>query len=182
MQIAFDNYSIAPIHHKDAWRLCDFMVANERRFQQDFPETLKQNLNPTLSRIFVNDQVNSFQNKTEFLFTVKENTNRAIIGLVYVKELHKVKGQGELAYCIGYDHEGKGITSKVVSEITAWSFNDLGLHALQIIAHETNTASIRIAEKNGFVYQKELPKSHRRFNGELVNMQLYQRYKSNITV
>ena len=163
MEFHFDNYSIAPIHQKDAWRLCDFMVSNEARFKQDFPGTLKQNLTPTLSELFVENKVKSFLNKTEYLFTIKENTNRTIIGLIYVKELEKVNGQGELAYCIGYQYEGKGITTTSVSRLKSWAFNDLKLHTLQIFAHQTNTASIRIAEKNGFTFQRVVKKIHTRY-------------------
>jgi len=99
MEIVFDNYSIAPIHAKDAWRLCDLMVSNSDRFKDYFPGTLKENLNPTLSELFVSKKVKEFNNKEEYLFTVKENTDRTIIGLVYLKELQKKEGQGELAYC-----------------------------------------------------------------------------------
>ena len=47
--------------------------------------------------------------REEFLFTIKENSNRTIIGFVYVKELDKEKKIGELAYCMGYQYEGKGL-------------------------------------------------------------------------
>lgn len=176
MEFHFNNYSIAPIHKKDAWRLCDFMISNTERLKQDFPGTLRQNQTPTLSEHFVQDKTKSFQNKTEYLFTVKENTDRAIIGLIYIKELGKVPGQGELAYCIGHQYEGKSLTTKSVTQIIAWAFNNLNLHTLQILAHETNTASIRVAEKNGFAFKKLIKNSHTRYSGEVVDMRLYERY------
>lgn len=179
MEFHFDNYSIAPIHIKDSWRLCDFMVSNAERFKQDFPGTLKQNLTPTLSEYFVKDKVKAFVNKNEFLFTLKENTNRTIIGLVYIKELQKVNGQGELAYCIGYQYEGKGLTTKSISILKEWAFNTLNLDTLQIFAHNTNIGSIRIAEKNGFVFKTMLQKIHTRYDGEVVDMQVYECYASN---
>jgi len=177
MEIRFDNYSIAPVHEKDAWRLCDFMVANTERFKADFPETLKANLNPTLSKLFVAEKLKQFEAKTEFLFTLKENTDRTIIGLLYIKELQKVVGRAELAYCIGYSFEGQGITSKMVAHLTSWAFEELKLHTLQIIANELNLGSIRIAQKNGFQFQKALPRSHKTYYGEWVDMQLYERYR-----
>lgn len=176
MEFHFENYSIAPIHQKDAWRLCDFMVSNEKRFQQDFPGTLRQNLTPTLSELFVQNKVKAFTDKTEFLFTIKENTNRTIIGLVYVKELQKVNGQGELAYCIGYQYEGRGLTTKIVSWIKDWAFTNLNLHTLQIFTHKTNMGSIRIAEKNGFSFKKIAERIHTRYDGEVVDMQVYESY------
>ena len=181
MEISFDNYSIAPIQQKDAWRLCNFVVANEAHLKNDFPETLRENLTPTLAELFVAKKEKQFQKKEEYLFTLKENTNRTIIGLVYVQKLHKTLGRAELAYCIGYPYTGKGIMTKTIKKIMDWVFRLEWLDRLQIIVHESNGASIRIAEKCGFEYITMLQKEHRRSNGEVVDMLLYELYKANFT-
>ncbi len=178
MEITFDNYSIAPIHVKDAWRICDFVVANEAYLKDDFPETLKENATPTLAELFVAKKEKQFLKKEGFLFTVKENTNRTVVGLIYVKELHKRKGRGELAYCMGYQYAGKGIMTKALQNIMDWSFTTAGLDRLQIVVHESNAASIRIAHKLNFEFITILQKEHRRYNGEVVDMLLYERNKA----
>jgi len=177
MQIDFENYSIAPIQEKDAWRLCDFMVSNSERFADYFPQTLKENLNPTLSELFVAKKAKEFLKKEEYLFTVKENTNRSIIGLVYVKELHKKEGQGELAYCIGYQYAAKGLMSKLIAKLIPWCFNDTNLNTLQVIVNTANVASKKVAEKNSFTWQETLPKAFQLPNGDFVDMELYELYK-----
>lgn len=181
MEFVVDNYSIAPIQAQDAWRLCNFVVANESYLKDYFPSTLKENLKPTLAELFVAKKEKQFHKKEEYLFTVKENTNRALIGLMYVKELHKKQNQGELAYCIGYQYAGKGLMTKLVRSIIDWSFGEVGLDTLQIIVHESNTASIRIAEKSNFRYVTLLQKEHRIASGEVVDMQLYELRKNAIS-
>ncbi|MEM8509972.1 MAG: GNAT family protein [Bacteroidota bacterium] len=178
MEISFDNYSIAPIQLKDAWRLCNFVVANEAYLKDDFPQTLKENLTPNLADLFVAKKEKQFLKHEEYLFTIKENTNRALIGLVYVKELNKGPGQAELAYCIGYQFAGKGIMTKAAQNLIDWCFTTAGLEKLQIIVHESNAASIRIAEKCGFDYITLLQKEHRKSNGEVVDMLLYELKKA----
>ena len=178
MEIHFDNYSIAPIHQKDAWRICDFVISNEVRLKDFFPKTLQENLTPTLAELFVQKKVKQFANKDEFLFIVKENTNRTIIGLVYIKELQKAEGQGELAYCIGYQYEGKGIMSKIVYELVRWSFNSAKLNKLQAIIHESNLASRRVVEKNKFKYITILQKEHKMADGSVADMQLFELNKT----
>lgn len=178
MKFNVNGFEIAPIQEKDAWRLCDFMVTNSERFQNNFPGTLKQNLNPTLSALFVLEKIRQFSVEEEFLFTIKEQEHRTIIGLIYVKELHKKKGQGELAYCIGYEHEGKGLTTRFLNQIIPWAFTDLELDTLQIVAHKDNKGSTRIAEKLGFSWQETLSKAHTRFDGSTVDMELYEKYRS----
>jgi ribosomal-protein-alanine N-acetyltransferase len=178
MRFNVNGFEIAPIHEKDAWRLCNFMVANSERFKNDFPGTLKQNLNPTLSELFVQQKTKQFVSGEEFLFTIKEQKNRTIIGLIYVKELHKVTRQGELAYCIGYEYESKGLTTRFLDQIIPWTYNNIGVETLQIIAHKDNLGSTRIAEKLGFSWKETLSKTHTRFNGLVVDMELYEKYKS----
>jgi ribosomal-protein-alanine N-acetyltransferase len=177
MNMRFENYDLAPIHNKDAWRICDFMVSNNDRFKDYFPGTLKENLNPTLSQLFVARKVKEFAYKEEFLFTIKENTNKSIVGLIYVKELQKREGQGELAYCLGYQSKGKSLMSTFIKKIISWCFTDAGLNTLQIIAHKKNIASINVAVNNNFVWKKTLPEAHQIHNGNFVDMELFELYK-----
>lgn len=178
MNFHLNGFEIAPIQEKDAWRLCDFMVANSERFKNDFPGTLKQNLNPTLSTLFVQEKTREFNAGEEYLFSIKEEEHRTIIGLIYLKELQKKQGQGELAYCIGYEYEGKGLTTLFLNQIIPWAFELIGLDTLQIIAHKDNKGSSRIAEKLGFTWKSTLPNAHTRFDGSIVAMELYEKYRS----
>ncbi|MGX1928210.1 GNAT family N-acetyltransferase [Flagellimonas sp. 2504JD4-2] len=174
MQIKFENYSISPIQEKDAWRICDFVVSNEDRLKDYFPKTVQQNLNPTLAQFFVAKKVKEFAAQEEFLFTIKENTNRTIVGLIFLKELNTSHNQGELVYCIGYQYEGKGIMTTSVKKFIPWCFEDKELKTLQIIVHKSNLASKKIAEHNGFQWKRTLLKEHTTGTGETLDMELYE--------
>lgn len=171
-----ESHTIEIIQQKDAWRICDFVVSNSDRLKKYLPKTLEQNLNPTLSDIFVAKKVAAFYDKKEFLFTLKEKENRTIIGLIYLKKLDWHQKQGELAYCIGYQFEGKGITSNSVQTICKWAFEDLKLQTLQIIAHKTNLGSIGIAEKCGFNWKNTLPSHYTPSNEKPLDMELFELY------
>ena len=97
---------------------------------------------------------------------------------MYVKELSKDVGQGELAYCIDYNFEGYGIVSKVTSEIVNYSFRNLDLNRLQIVVHKTNLGSVKVAEKCDFVWQQTLIKEYNPTGKEAMDMELYERYKN----
>ena len=83
----FDGFEISPVHLGDAWKICDFCITNTDRLKRYFPKTLEQNLNPTLSQYFVEKKVKEFENKEEFLFTLKQSETRKLAGLIYLKEL-----------------------------------------------------------------------------------------------
>jgi ribosomal-protein-alanine N-acetyltransferase len=172
----FENYYIEPIAENDAWKLCDFIISNAERLKRYFPQTLEQNLTPDLSRIFVVKKVKQFNSNEEFLFNLKEKKNRTIIGLVYIKELDWDKKQAELAYCIGYQYEGKGWSSKAVKALSDYAFADLGLKTLQIIVHKTNTGSVKVAEKFGYTWQQTLLKEHTPPGEKALDMELYELY------
>ncbi|MRX64209.1 GNAT family N-acetyltransferase [Maribacter luteus] len=173
MLFDFGNYYIEPIAANDAWKLCDFVVSNAERLKRYFPKTLEQNLNPTLSQVFVDKKIKQYSGKEEFLFKLKEKENRTIIGLVYIKETDWNNKRAELAYCIGYQHEGKGYITQSIKALSAYAFEHLGLLSLQIIAHKTNLGSVKVARNNGYTWQKTLPKEHTPPGEEALDMELY---------
>ncbi|MFT5847708.1 MAG: ribosomal-protein-alanine N-acetyltransferase [Psychroserpens sp.] len=174
----FEGFEINAIHHGDAWKICDLMVANADRFRPYFPGTLAENLNPTLSQIFVDKKIKAFQNKEEFLFTLKHSETRELVGLIYIKEIDLDKQQGEFAYCIGYTFEGKGLTSKTVKLLSRYAFETLGLSTLQIIAHKDNIPSVKVALNTGYKWQNTLENEFTPPNESPLDMELYELYKS----
>ncbi|WP_289043618.1 GNAT family N-acetyltransferase [uncultured Olleya sp.] len=173
----FDTFEINPIHSGDAWKLCDFIIANQDRLQRYFPKTIAQNLTPTLSEIFVNKKAKQFKNKEEFLFTLKHIQTREISGIIYIKDLNWSTNQGEFAYCIGYTFKGKGITTKAIKFLIEYAFTELHLKTLKIIVHNTNKSSIKVAKTNGFKWIKTLENEFTPIGENPLNMELYKLFK-----
>ena len=167
---------LCKISEKDTWNICNFVCANEDRLELYFPVTKASNLTPDLSKRFVDIKTKEFEAKEEFLFTLKPQNSHKVIGLIYLKELDWDKKQGEFAYAIDYNYEGKGITSKVIDELSKYAFVILELCTLQIIVHKSNLPSIKVAEKNDFQWVKTLEKSFIFRGREPKDMELYERY------
>ncbi|MDG1729656.1 MAG: GNAT family protein [Algibacter sp.] len=176
MRLNFGSYHIIPIHPKDGWNMCNFIVANEDRLKSYFPLTLEQNLTPDLSNIFVAKKAKKFEAKEEFLFTLKKNESSKLVGLVYVKEVDWDKKQGEFAYCIDYNFEGKGLITEAIQQLSDYAFDILGLETLQIISHKSNIGSIKVAENNNFTWIKTLKNEFTPPEGNALNMELYELY------
>jgi len=176
MQLNLGAYYIKPIQLKDAWKLCDFVVSNEDRLKQYFPKTLAQNLTPDLSTFFAEKKVQKFKLKEEFLFIIKEQETNQLVSLVYLKKLDWAKKQGEFAYCIGYPFEGKGITTNAIKKLSDFAFENLNLKTLQIIVHESNIPSIKVAENCNFTWIKTLKNEHTPPGERPLDMELYELY------
>ncbi|OEK06168.1 GNAT family N-acetyltransferase [Flavivirga aquatica] len=180
-QLSFDNFYIEPIKIQDAWKLCDFIVANETRLKRYFPKTLEQNLTPDLSKLFVEKKTKQFKKKEEFLFTIKEKKTNHLVGLAYLKELDWNKKQGEFAYCTGYTFEGKKIMSKTIHLLANHAFNNLDIKTLQITVHKSNIASIKVAKNCNFTWVKTLKNEYTPIGEAPLDMELYELYnKTNI--
>ncbi|MEN8886921.1 GNAT family protein [uncultured Winogradskyella sp.] len=174
----FDGFEINAVHEGDAWKLCNFMIANTDRLKRYFPKTLEQNLNPTLSQLFVEKMVKQFKNDDVFLFTLKYSETRELAGVIYIKELDWDKKQGEFAYCIGYTFKGRGLASKAIKALSAYAFSDLGLERLQIIVHKDNLPSVNVATKTKFRWQKTLKNEFTPTGEQPLDMELYELYKN----
>lgn len=173
----FDGFEIHPIHERDAWKICDLMIANADRFKRYFPKTLEQNLNPTLSQFFVENKTKQFQKKEEFLFTLKQSETRQLAGLIYIKELDWDKKQGEFAYCIGYTFKGQELISKSITALTSYAFNTLDLETLQIIVNKDNLPSVNVALNTKFKWIKTLENGFTPSGETPLDMELYELYK-----
>ena len=169
-------YTIEPIHEKYAWRICDFVVTNSERLKRYFPRTLEQNLTPDLSKYFVGKKLKQFRNREEFLFVLKEKENRTVFGLLFIKEIDWKTKEAEIAYCIGYQYEGKGLMTKSVRAISNYAFNELGLETLRILVHKSNLGSLKVAQKCGYIWKNTLPKEHTPPKEEPLDMELYELY------
>ena len=157
-------------------KVCDLMASNGDRFRPYFPKTLEENLTPTLAKIFCKNKAKAFNNKEEFLFTIKEKESNNLVGLVYIKELDWTIKQGEFAYCIGYPFEGQKITTKAVNSLSDYAFKNLDLKTLQIIVHKDNLSSVKIATKNHFIWQKTLLNEFTPIGKQPLDMELYELY------
>jgi len=99
-----------------------------------------------------------------------------VLGLVYLKELDWENKQGEFAYCIAKELQGKGLISKSVSALSNYAFESLGLSTLQIITHKTNLGSVKVALKSNFSWQKTLINKFTPPGRPPMDMELYELY------
>ncbi|MDT7832915.1 GNAT family protein [Flavobacteriaceae bacterium S356] len=175
--ISLKTIDILPVEVEDAWKVCNFAVANEHRMKRYFPITLEQNLTPDLSRRFTTLKSKEFANNEEYLFVAKPKDGKSIVALVYIKELDWDKKQGEFAYCVDYNWEGKGITTQMVRALSNYAFQQLDLEVLQIIVHKENTGSVRVAEKCNFIWQRTLKNEYTPPGESPLDMELYELYK-----
>ena len=172
----FENYIVDKLQPIDFNQLYQFMLDNKERLKLFFPVTLEMNSTLEKTQAYISIKNNEIEEKTNFTFAIRDKNNQQIVGLIIIKKLDWDKNQGEFAYCIGSEYEGNGLTSFAVKEMTNFAFENLGLKTLQIIAHKSNLGSVKVAENNGFVWQKTLQNEFTPTNDKSLDMELYELY------
>jgi RimJ/RimL family protein N-acetyltransferase len=78
----------------------------------------------------------------------------------------------ELGYWLAQPYWGRGITTEVVSAMTAWAFDTWKINRIWAGVFAWNPASARVLEKAGFAYEARLRHSAVK-EGELVDELIY---------
>jgi [ribosomal protein S5]-alanine N-acetyltransferase len=170
------NFIINSLLESDANQLHEFIVSNSDRLKRYFPVTLSSNSALEKSIEYIAIKNKEIEEKSNFTFAIRNNNTQEITGLVILKKIDWNKKQGEFAYCIGSEHERKGLITFAVKEMVKFAFDKLDLKTLQIIAHKTNFASIKVALNNRFVWKKTLLNEFTPTNESSLDMELYELY------
>ena len=168
-----ENYILDKLKPTDANQLFQFLYDNKERFKLFFPVTLEMNSSLEKTKDYISIKNKEIEERTNFTLAIRDKNKEEIAGLIIIKKIDWDKKQGEFAYCIGSEFEGKGLTSFAVKEMTNFAFENLGLKTLQIIAHKTNFGSVKVAENNGFVWQSTLQNEFTPTNDTPLDMELY---------
>lgn len=172
----FENYILDKLKPTDENQLYQFISDNSERLKFFFPGTLEMNSSLEKSGAYIAIKTKEIEEKTNFTLAIRDKNNQKIVGLIIIKKIDWTQKIGEFAYCIGSELEGKGVISLAVKKMTSFAFADLGLKTLQIIAHKTNLGSVKVAENNGFVWQRTLQNEFTPTNGTPLDMELYELY------
>lgn len=99
--------------------------------------------------------VRQWEDKTAFDFVVLERTSGKVVGAGGVHEVDFKNGSANFGYLLDRGQTGKGYASELVRLVEDCLFAN-GFHRLVIEADVRNTASQRVAERLGYVYEGTL--------------------------
>jgi RimJ/RimL family protein N-acetyltransferase len=74
-----------------------------------------------------------------------------LLGNFSVMELDQRPGYGEIGYWVAKEARGKGVASRAVVLLRDWAAAELDLELIELIIHEGNALSQRVAERTGFL-------------------------------
>ena len=122
-----------------------YRILTEGRFEffASPPGTLEE------EKAFLRKSVEKRKNGLEFNFSVMND--RCIIGGAGVHVDFYRPHIGELGYFVDRDYWNQGVATEVVKQLESFAARQLRLKRLEILVIPGNTASIRVAEKSGYL-------------------------------
>lgn len=151
---------------------------NKNHIRKTFPVTLANSDSLKKAENFLAVSQDKEKNNEGFYFYARDLKTNDLIGYLCVKTIDYRVSKCELGYFIDEDFQGKGITSKMVSDALDFCFNKLMLNKVFICTSEVNLASQRIALKHNFKQEGILRDEFRNGDGELQNTVYFGLLKS----
>jgi RimJ/RimL family protein N-acetyltransferase len=74
-----------------------------------------------------------------------------LLGNFSVMELDQRPGYGEIGYWVAREARGKGVATRGVALLRDYAAAELGVELIELIIHEGNRLSQRVAERTGFL-------------------------------
>ena len=118
------------------------------------------------------------QNPRTFFAIADDKESIGSIGLMLGEDVHRFTA--EMGYWLAKPFWNKGIMSEVVSRFTDFAFEKFKLNRIFAEPYVGNTASVRVLEKAGFVWEGTLCASVFK-NGKVLDQFLYAKIRNRIT-
>lgn len=112
-------------------------------------------------------------NKSYLNFVIIDKQTDTAIGNCGYHTWYLDHDRAEIGYALYDDtHKRKGYMSEAVAAVLTYGFNEMNLYRIEAMAADYNTASLKILEKFGFIFEGRL-REHYNVNGKMEDSVLY---------
>ena len=95
------------------------------------------------------------QKRLPYVLAVEPKENGSLIGDTGINEVEGKPGEVEIGYTICREYQGRGYATEVLAGICEFAISAFGFRTLYGRVMKGNDASIRVLQKNGFVFERE---------------------------
>jgi len=176
--MSFTDWKIETIDHILPEEFYNLIEKNRKHIEKTFPLTLSNCTDLEKTKKFIALNQDKENHKEGYFFYPRNIKTNALIGYLCVKSIDNRISKCELGYFIDEDFQGKGITSKVVSETLGFCFNTLNMNKVFICTSKINKASQQIALKHHFKQEGILREEFKSSDGTLEDIVYFGLLKS----
>jgi RimJ/RimL family protein N-acetyltransferase len=107
-------------------------------------------------------------------FALVDERDTSFLGMAALVTLDLEGRQAEAGYIVSPQARGRGVASRALTLLTDWALGELGLERVELRITDGNEASMRVAEKCGYVREGVLRSVHFK-QGERNDVVIYSR-------
>jgi len=107
-------------------------------------------------------------------FAILEQPGAVFDGMIAFVTLRLEAAEAEVGYIVAPEARGRGVAVRALSLVTRWGLEEVGLARIELRAELENPASLKVAERCGYVREGTLRNVHLKA-GRRGDMALYSR-------
>jgi RimJ/RimL family protein N-acetyltransferase len=96
------------------------------------------------------------------------------VGLALAFGIDRAEAEAELGYIVAPQARGRGLGTAILRALSDWAFAETGVQRLRLVVDVANSASLRVAERSGYVREGVLRSVHFK-NGRRIDAVLLSR-------
>jgi len=130
-----------------------FALRSDKRVNEFLDRTKADSVEDAINFIY---KINTSIRDNEVLYwaiTFKENIH--LTGTICLWNISKENLTADIGYELLPDHQGKGIMQEAIAKVIDYGFEIIKLKAIDAEFAPGNTKSIKLLEKNGFLYSRK---------------------------
>ena len=166
------NCQIRPWTLEDAADLAEAL--NNKNIQNNLRDGLPYPYTESDAIDFIQAMLNSDKDATYAFAIVFDGKVVGSIGVFRQNNIHRLTA--EMGYYIAEPFWGKGLGTDAIKQVSQYIFKNTDIIRIFAEPFAYNTASCRILEKSGFVFEGTL-RSNAIKNGQIIDMKLYSLVK-----
>ncbi|MFC4721798.1 GNAT family N-acetyltransferase [Geojedonia litorea] len=173
MSLQFDHYRIQHLDTRNPDAFFYLMSSNRPRLEDFFAGTVAKTNTLADTKAYCKNIDLRVAAKQYVPFCLIDTTTNQWVGFIDIKNIDWDTSIAEMGYFIDAHYEGRGLSSKAVGLITDYLKNNYPLKQLVCRVASHNIASKQVALRNGFQFQKTVPKDYTTTKGEVVDLDYY---------
>lgn len=103
---------------------------------------------------FIENKRLEVTNNKLIYWAISLKDNPQLIGTICLWNLSQELSKGELGYDLSSIFQGKGIMSEAVKKVVQFGFDNMNLEIIEAYTQNNNMGSIRLLEKNNFLWDE----------------------------
>jgi RimJ/RimL family protein N-acetyltransferase len=125
------------------------------------------------AEITVRDFAVAWAARSAFFMGVFHKVTNDFVAQIYIGAVNWDLPEFELGYFADIDHEGQGFVTEAAEVVLGFIFNQLGATRVRLECDDTNSRSVRVAERCGMIKEGHIRENKRSADGSFHGTLLY---------